>query len=134
VKYATAEHWMMAEKARLFRDERALAQVLTAATPADAKAVGRSVVNYDDEAWAAARSLAVVRGNVAKFGQNAALGAFLDATAERVLVEASPRDTIWGIGLGATNPKSKTPSSWRGKNLLGFALMEARAQLRTRRG
>ena len=130
VQYATAEHYMMAEKARLFRDDEALARVLAAPDPAAAKAVGRAVRGYDDAAWEKARGAAVVRGNVAKFGQAAALGAFLLGTGERVLVEASPRDTVWGIGLGAANPKAREPGQWRGRNLLGFALMEARSILR----
>jgi ribA/ribD-fused uncharacterized protein len=130
VRYATAEHFMMAEKARLFRDHEALPRVLASKTPAEAKAAGRMVKGYDDAAWERARFDAVVRGNVAKFGQNAELGAFLDATAEKVLVEASPRDRVWGIGLGASNPTARDPSKWRGRNLLGFALMEARRRLR----
>ena len=129
VRYATAEHFMMASKAKLFADEEAFARILRAPSPADAKAVGRSVRNYDDDAWARARFDAVVRGNVAKFGQHADLRAFLVATVDRVLVEASPRDTIWGIGLGASNPDARDPNQWRGLNLLGFALMEARSTL-----
>lgn len=129
VRYATAEHFMMAEKARLFRDEHALAKVLDAPTPAAAKAAGREVKGYDDDAWGRTRGSAVVRGNVAKFGQSPVLGAFLQSTAPRVLVEAAPRDAIWGIGMGAANPKARSPASWRGKNLLGFALMEARQVL-----
>jgi ribA/ribD-fused uncharacterized protein len=134
VRYTTAEHYMMAEKARRFGDRQALARVLGAATPADAKAAGREVRGYDDAAWDHARGSAVVRGNVAKFGQNAQLGAFLQRTGERVLVEASPRDTIWGIGMGASNPKARNPALWRGRNLLGFALMEAREALRATSG
>jgi ribA/ribD-fused uncharacterized protein len=126
VRYTTAEHFMMAAKARLFGDGAALAAVLAARSPAEAKAIGRRVRNYDDEAWAAARVGAVVRGNIAKFGQNPDLGEFLRATKDRVLVEASPRDRIWGIGLGSSNPDARDPSNWRGLNLLGFALMEAR--------
>ena len=129
VRYRTAEHWMMAEKARLFGDHGALERVLVAATPADAKKIGREVRGYVDAEWAAARSGAVVRGNVAKFGENAELGAFLRATRDRVLVEASPRDRVWGIGMGASNPDARDPSKWRGQNLLGFALMEARSRL-----
>jgi ribA/ribD-fused uncharacterized protein len=129
VTYATAEHFMMAEKARLFGDDDALAEVLRAKSPADAKSAGRGVRGYVDAAWEAARFGAVVRGNVAKFGQNAELGAFLRATGDQVLVEASPRDRVWGIGMGASNPEARDPALWRGRNLLGFALMEARAQL-----
>ena len=129
VRYATAEHFMMASKAKLFADERAHAEILRAKSPADAKAAGRAVRDYDDAKWERARFDAVVRGNVAKFGQHDDLRAFLIATRDRVLVEAAPRDTIWGIGLGASNPVARDPSKWRGRNLLGFALMEARASL-----
>lgn len=127
--YATAEHFMMAEKARLFRDATAVERILVSRTPAQAKAVGREVRGFDGAAWEKARMAAVVRGNVLKFGQNAALGEFLRDTGERVLVEASPRDRIWGIGMGASNPDAKDPSRWNGQNLLGFALMEARRVL-----
>jgi ribA/ribD-fused uncharacterized protein len=129
VRYATAEHFMMAAKARLFGDGAALEAILDSQAPAEVKALGRSVRNFDDDAWAEARAEAVVRGNVAKFGEHPDLGAFLRATGDRVLVEASPRDRIWGIGLGAANPAARVPSRWRGRNLLGFALMEARERL-----
>jgi hypothetical protein len=71
----------------------------------------------------------VVEGNVAKFGQHAGLRGFLLGTGDRVLVEASPRDRIWGIGLGASDELAADPGNWRGLNLLGFALMEVRRQL-----
>jgi len=63
------------------------------------------------------------------FSQNDQLKDFLLATGQRVLVEASPLDTIWGIGLGQDNPKAQHPQTWHGENLLGFALMKVRAQL-----
>lgn len=130
ITYGSAEHYMMAEKARLFRDDEALAKILACKTPAEAKALGRTVRDYDNAAWGRERVPAVVRGNVAKFGQNEDFGRFLLGTGERVLVEASPRDRIWGIGLGGSNPDARLPSRWRGSNLLGFALMEARAKLK----
>ena len=130
ITYASAEHFMMAEKARLFRDADVLTKILDSKTPAEAKALGRSVRNYDDRVWGRFRSEAVVRGNVAKFGQNADLRTFLLGTGEKVIVEASPRDRIWGIGMGGANPDASDPSKWRGLNLLGFALMEARVTLR----
>jgi ribA/ribD-fused uncharacterized protein len=129
VAYKTAEHFMMAEKARLFGDEAALAAILACGTPSEAKAHGRSVENYVDHDWKRQRSQSVIRGNIAKFDQNKPLGAFLKSTGTSILVEASPRDRIWGIGMGANNPDARTPSKWRGENLLGFALVEARAQL-----
>ncbi|MYM27643.1 DUF1768 domain-containing protein [Duganella sp. CY15W] len=71
----------------------------------------------------------VVRANLGKFGQNPALREFLLQTSERVLVEASPVDNIWGIGLAFDDPRAENPLEWQGLNLLGFALMEVRARL-----
>jgi ribA/ribD-fused uncharacterized protein len=129
VEYASAEHWMMAAKARLFDDPEALAQILAASTPAEAKKLGRLVRGFDEQIWAAQRFDLVVQGNVAKFGQDEALRGFLLSTDNRVLVEASPRDRLWGIGMGAGNEAATDPARWRGLNLLGFALMEARERL-----
>jgi ribA/ribD-fused uncharacterized protein len=129
VGYASAEHWMMAGKARLFEDAEILPRILAARTPAEAKNFGREVRGFDSAAWDDACFELVVRGNVHKFGQDPALLAFLAGTAARVLVEASPRDRIWGIGLGAGNERAADPRQWRGGNLLGFALMEARDRL-----
>lgn len=129
VRYATAEHYMMAEKARLFDDAEMLAEILRAETPAAAKKLGRSVRNYEAAAWERARVDAVVRGNVAKFEQTPEFGTFLRQTGDRVLVEAAPRDAIWGIGMGASNPNARAPERWRGQNLLGFALMTVRSEI-----
>jgi hypothetical protein len=129
VKYASSEHWMMSEKARLFGDNEALSAILDAVTPAEAKKLGRLVRGFNDARWKAACFEAVVRGNVHKFGQDADLREYLLGTANRVLVEASPRDQVWGIGLGAANERAADPRQWRGRNLLGFALMEARSRL-----
>jgi ribA/ribD-fused uncharacterized protein len=127
--YMSAEHYMMAEKARLFGDEATLKRILAASNPAAAKRLGREVHSFDETAWAAARFAIVVAGNVAKFGQNPALAEFLRTTGERVLVEASPTDRIWGIGLAADHADAEHPERWRGLNLLGFALMETRRTL-----
>ncbi|PWI43773.1 NADAR family protein [Streptomyces sp. ICBB 8177] len=129
VRYATAEHWMMAGKARLFGDERTRIRVLASRTPAEAKKLGREVAAFDEEEWALRRLELVVEGNVAKFGQDPALRAYLLGTRHRVLVEASPLDRVWGIGLAADDERAADPDRWRGLNLLGFALMEARSRL-----
>ena len=130
VRYKTAEHYMMAGKARLFDDPGKLAEIIDSDHPGEAKKLGRQVHNFDQEAWSRERSVIVVAGNVAKFSQNPELGAYLLGTGERVLVEASPRDRIWGIGMGKRNPDATDPRKWRGQNLLGFALMEVRTTLR----
>lgn len=129
VVYATAEHYMIAEKARLFGDAEALAGVLNASSPEAAKAFGRKVFGFSEHTWSAHRFEVVVRGNLAKFSQNAALADFILGTDENVLVEASPVDPVWGIGLAADDHRAKDPNTWNGLNLLGFALMSVRAQL-----
>ncbi|WP_022825668.1 NADAR family protein [Hymenobacter norwichensis] len=127
--YATAEHYMMAEKARLFNDEATRTLILQATHPDQAKKLGRRVQNFDEARWNDARFEVVVRGNAAKFSQHPELREYLMQTESRVLVEASPVDAIWGIGLAQDSPHAATPSEWRGLNLLGFALMEVRDQL-----
>ncbi|MGW3044262.1 NADAR family protein [Kitasatospora sp. NPDC001159] len=129
VTYASAEHWMMAGKARMFGDEAIEQRVLEARTPAEAKKLGRLVKDFDDRTWTAGRFELVVEGNVAKFSQDEALRDYLLGTGGRVLVEASPLDRIWGIGLPSDDIRAERPLEWRGLNLLGFALMEARARL-----
>lgn len=147
VRYATAEHWMMAAKARLFADPEAERRVLAAQHPAQAKEAGRLVRGFDEETWRRERFRVVVEGSVHKFAAHADLRAFLLGTGERsevgvppaegrgrVLVEASPVDRVWGIGLAATDERAADPEQWRGPNLLGFALMRARARLRKSQG
>ncbi|WP_225838627.1 NADAR family protein [Streptomyces sp. NK08204] len=129
VPYATAEHWMMAGKARLFGDTEAERGVLAAAHPAEAKKVGRLVRGFDEAIWERERFRIVVEGSVHKFAAHDALREFLLATGERVLVEASPVDRVWGIGLAADDEAASDPERWKGPNLLGFALMEARERL-----
>ncbi|MGA5192543.1 NADAR family protein [Streptomyces exfoliatus] len=131
VRYATAEHWMMAAKARLFGDADAERAALAARTPAEAKKAGRLVRGFDETVWERERFDIVVEGSVHKFASDEALRAYLLGTGSRVLVEASPVDRVWGIGLAADDPRAHDPAGWRGLNLLGFALMEARERLRS---
>jgi hypothetical protein len=126
IEYKTAEHWMMAEKARIFKDEEVLAKIIHCKTPAEAKKLGRAVRNFDAQTWDSHKYEAVKQGNIHKFSQHPDLKDFLLNTNSRVLVEASPLDKIWGIGLGKNNPNIEDPNTWRGQNLLGFALMEVR--------
>lgn len=128
-RYATAEHYMMWGKARLFGDERIAEQILATERPDDVKSLGRRIAGFDEDAWAAARYGIVVEGNLAKFGQHPPLAAFLLGTGDQVLVEASPLDPVWGIGLAADDPRAADPARWQGLNLLGQALMEVRARL-----
>lgn len=127
--YPTTEHYMMAEKARLFGDDRMLDEIINADSPGEAKSLGRKVNGFDGDTWESRRFDIVVKGNLAKFHQNQAMGEFLLQTGNKVIVEASPRDRIWGIGMGKNNENADIPEKWRGSNLLGFALMEVRSRL-----
>lgn len=129
VIYKTAEHWMMAKKAELFKDHAILEKILQAKSPAEAKKFGREVKNYNETLWLAARFGIVKEGNYHKFSQNPELKTFLLNTKERVIVEASPVDAIWGIGMAGDHKDILNPEKWRGLNLLGFALMEVRDEL-----
>ncbi|SOD69586.1 hypothetical protein SAMN06272781_2263 [Streptomyces sp. 1222.2] len=129
VEYATAEHWMMASKARLFGDAEAERRAVAAAGPAQAKKIGRLVRGFDDALWERERLAIVTEGSFHKFAAHPDLGAFLLGTHNRVLVEASPLDRVWGIGLAADDERAMDPARWRGPNLLGFALMAARERL-----
>lgn len=126
VEYHTAEQYMMAQKAVLFGDERIRAEIMKAGHPKQFKDLGRKIANFDQAVWNKNCREIVVRGNVAKFSQNPELRDFLLNTNSRILVEASPYDKIWGIGMGADDSKCENPLLWNGMNYLGFCLMEAR--------
>ncbi|MEN2401368.1 NADAR family protein [Flavobacterium sp. MC2016-06] len=130
VSYKTAEHWMMAKKAELFNDNETLEKIIKANSPAEAKKLGREVKNYVDTVWLENRYEIVREGNFHKFNQNKELKDFLINTKERILVEASPVDPIWGIGMATDHKDVNNPEKWRGLNLLGFALMEVRDELK----
>jgi ribA/ribD-fused uncharacterized protein len=129
VPFATAEHYMMWRKALLFGDEEAAQRIVVASHPRQAKMLGRRIQGFDEQTWIAERSAIVLEASVAKFGQRPELRDFLVGTGERILVEASPTDRIWGIGLAATDERTADPAQWQGLNLLGFALMQAREKL-----
>ncbi len=129
VSYNCTEQYMMAEKARYFQDSEVRAEILASDSPRDMKALGRKVRDFDAAAWDRVKFDIVCKGNLHKFMQNEKFRDFLLATGDKVIVEASPRDCIWGIGLGKDNPAASDPVRWRGQNLLGFALIEVRALL-----
>lgn len=127
--YCCAEQYMMAEKARLFDDREMLEKIMQAKHPKEMKAYGRAVRDFDDTIWKNNCYRIVKEACKAKFGQNPELLSYLLQTNKRILVEASPRDRIWGIGMGKSNPDAENPMKWKGTNLLGFALTETRDEL-----
>lgn len=130
IEYKTAEHYMMAGKAKLFNDDKILEEILKSETPNQAKSLGRKVKNFDSKIWDEQKYEIVKRANFLKFSQNQKFKDFLLSTNNKILVEASPYDTVWGIGMLETDSKAQNPSLWNGENFLGFALMEVRDLLK----
>jgi ribA/ribD-fused uncharacterized protein len=128
--YLTAEHWMMAKKALLFNDTETFKKILETTTPNIAKKLGREVKNFDSAIWEAHAYEFVVEGNFHKFSQHEGLKNYLLSTEDNIIVEASPVDFIWGIGLSQDDNDAYNPLKWKGGNLLGFALMEVRDRLK----
>ena len=130
VEYNCAEQYMMAAKARTFGDSETLEKILASDKPKIIKKLGREVRGFDERTWDAVKFDAVVDGNMAKFSQNPELKSFLLSTGDAELVEASPVDRIWGVGLAEGSPLIRDKSKWEGQNLLGKALMKVRDALR----
>ena len=124
--YPTAEHWMMSCKALFFGDRSINEQVLASGDPKIAKQLGRAVSNYSEVEWQRIRYQIVLNGNFQKFFQNETLKDFILSTENRLIVEASPNDTVWGIGLTEAQAQETDVTLWPGLNLLGFALMHVR--------
>lgn len=129
VDYKTAEHWMMAQKAKLFNDVCLFEEIIDSDSPKKAKELGRKINNFASDIWDEHKYKIVVDGNTHKFTQNPELFNFLKNTQGKYLIEASPYDAIWGIGISENSDDIDNPYLWRGQNLLGFALMEVRDRL-----
>lgn len=130
VRYNCAEQYMMAQKALLFKDLIAHKVIMRSQSPEVQKMTGRRVEGFEKGIWEKEAKLIVYRGNLAKFTQNEMLRNYMLDTGNRTIVEASPTDTIWGIGLSEDDPDCYFPSKWRGTNWLGDVLMKVRADLR----
>ncbi|WP_261530737.1 NADAR family protein [Burkholderia multivorans] len=126
VAFKSTEQFMMYAKAMLFEDHDTASKILVASSPREQKRLGRAVRGFDNATWERCRESIMFVGCREKFRQNAALAAVLRDTGSSVLVEASPYDRIWGVGLGETDPRLADPSNWQGLNLLGKTLMRVR--------
>ncbi len=131
IQYNCAEQYMMVEKARLFGDTNIEKQIMNTDDPRTQQKLGKKVLNFNNEVWIKARYNIVFQGNLAKFTQNKDLRSELINTGNRTLVETSPIDKIWGIGLSANNPLAYDVASWNGLNLLGKVLEDVRKNIIT---
>ena len=130
VKFSSAEQFMMYRKAELFNDHDAAKKILKANNPREQKAIGRTVRNFDEAIWKKRSIEVVYEGNKAKFTQDPILLEKLMKTEGRTLVEASPTDIIWGVGLAEEDERIQKRNTWQGDNLLGIVLTELREELR----
>ena len=124
--YYTAEQYMMSEKAKLFKDYETYIKIMKAKDPREYKSLGRKVKGFDALIWDKNKYDIVLKGNIAKFSQNSELKKYLLSTGNSILAEASSYDRIWGIGMDEREASKLNISYWKGENLLGLALMEAR--------
>lgn len=130
VEYNCAEQYMMAMKATMFEDKEALLKIMKAHDPSTQKATGRKVKNFDPAKWNLVAKDFVYAANLAKFTSTSFLKRFILDTGDREIVEASPTDTIWGIGLAEDDPDRLDRTKWRGTNWLGEVLMKVREDLK----
>ena len=129
VAFSSVEQFMMYRKAVCFGDEEVAIQILATDNPAEIKALGRQVSNYDEHIWNGVRQIVVYEGLLAKFSQNERLKEKLKETGNAILVECAVKDLIWGVGLSMKDPHRFDKVKWRGQNLLGYALMMVREHL-----
>ncbi|MCD6435230.1 MAG: NADAR family protein [Clostridiales bacterium] len=130
IKYCSCEQYMMAAKATLFEDKESCEKIMEEEDPKKQKSLGRKVKNYSDEKWHGIAKEIVFRANTAKFNQHEFLKELLLNTGNKIIVEASPYDRIWGIGMGEDSAGVLDPDNWNGTNWLGEAIMRVRNVLR----
>ena len=126
ILYQTSEQYMMSKKALLFNDNEANLKIMEEKDPKVYKELGRQVKGFSPKIWDEKKFKIVVEGNLAKFSQNEKLKQYLLNTKDKILVEASPHDKIWGIGMDENDKDILNPEKWKGQNLLGKALMKVR--------
>jgi ribA/ribD-fused uncharacterized protein len=129
VIYNCAEQYMMAKKADLFGDHEMWEKIMNSTSPREQKALGRGIANFNPEVWNANCKQFVKEANIAKFTQNNNLYDVLMSTVGTTLVEASPEDKIWGIGLAHDDPRAQNRATWEGTNWLGEIITEVRDEL-----
>jgi ribA/ribD-fused uncharacterized protein len=122
IKYNCCEQYMMAKKALLFNDQESYKMIMYADNPKDQKAFGRRVKGFDAYKWNQVCREYVYEANLAKFRQHEDLKKQLLDTEDKLLIEASPYDTIWGIGMHENDNGVENPKNWKGTNWLGEAL------------
>lgn len=129
LEFTSAEQYMMAHKAVFFNDVETFKKIMSTDDPREQKAFGRQVKNFDKDKWESVCKQIVYEGNYAKFSQNDDYRQELMKTIGTELVEASPDDKIWGIGLEESDERAKDKSQWQGTNWLGEVITRVREDM-----
>lgn len=132
IEYSSMEQYMMHQKALMFNDNNIAEQIMNTTNVGKIKALGRSILNYNDTMWNGVRQVIVYKGLLEKFRQNSKLREQLLSTGNDILAECAVQDIIWGIGLSMSDTKRYELESWKGQNLLGFSLMLVRENLKNK--
>ena len=130
IYFSCAEQFMMYCKAGRFHDGPTQKQILATRDPKTQKRLGKQTKGFESDSWDEIKSQVVLAGNMAKFSQNPPLRNVLLATGDRLLAEAAPQDSIWGIGYSISEARTHPDQRLWGENRLGKALMEVRERLR----
>ena len=129
-KLHNAETGMMIQKALLFKDMPAVKRMMIHQNPRLVKHIGRTVENFDKDIWHEKCVDLVVEILLCKFSQNADCKEELLSSGNKVIVESSVYDNIWGIGLATNDDRILDEANWKGLNLLGEALMKTRTLIK----
>jgi ribA/ribD-fused uncharacterized protein len=124
--FSNTEQYMMYHKALLFKDKTMADMILKTSSPKLCKQYGRRVENFNNDVWLENCERIVTNGCYLKFSQNEELKQLLLSTGNKMLVEDSPYDKIWGIGMQHTEACKTPMEHWKGENKLGKCLMEVR--------
>jgi ribA/ribD-fused uncharacterized protein len=130
VSFSSMEQYMMYQKAVVFKDKDIASKILKTDDVERIKEYGRQVSNYNDTVWNGVRQIVIYKGLLEKFKQNEKLKKALLDTGDDILAECAVSDKVWGIGLSMKDSNKNDIKAWRGQNLLGFALMLVRDELR----
>lgn len=130
ITYTTCEQYMMSQKALLFEDKDIYEKIMQSNSPKEYKALGRKIKNFNEDIWNKYKRNIVFKANLAKFTQNEKLKNKLLSTKNKILIEASPYDNIWGVKLTKEDSRIFNKDTWQGQNLLGYILMDVRDEIR----
>ncbi|VTU42571.1 MULTISPECIES: NADAR family protein [unclassified Variovorax] len=131
IDFNCSEQLMMYRKAELFGDATSMAAILVEPDPREQKALGRAVSGFVKPIWDAASEAVLFEGLFDKFTQVASAHGVLMASEEKLIIEASPTDRLYGVGLAAYDPRILDTETWRGANRLGYLLMRVRSAIRS---